>query len=368
MRVDSIQLQNFRNYSTAQVDFGPGINIISGKNAQGKTNLLEAVYLLTGGKSFRTRYDRELIAFDSDFARIYAQINAAERNQTIDITLRRGQRRKILKNGVKKTAAELSDTLTAVIFCPDDLYIIKDRAHARRRLMDMAIAQMRPGYEAILSEFNRLYEHKSRILKDWREKPSLLDMLEDFNRKMCICSARLIRYRASFAARLMNAAVPIHHEFSGGREDISITYTTMSTVTDPLAPLVDLVEEISLHQADHFRAELESGLCLTGVHKDDLNIKIGGISARNFASQGQVRTAALSIKLAERDIFLEETGEYPVLLLDDVLSELDADRQEFVLNRVGGGQTLISCCEDNDIAKRTGGRIIMVENGKIRYG
>ncbi|MGI5936772.1 MAG: DNA replication/repair protein RecF [Oscillospiraceae bacterium] len=368
MRVDSIQLENFRNYRTAQVDFGPEINIISGRNAQGKTNLLEAVYLLTGGRSFRTRFDRELIAFESNFARICARINAAGRDQTVDITLRRGQRRKILKNGVKKTAAELSDTLTAVIFCPDDLYIIKDGAHARRRLMDMAISQIRPGYEAILSEFNRLYEHKARILKDWREKPSLLDMLEDFNQKMCVCSARLIRYRASFAARLMKAAVPIHREFSGGREDISITYTTISTVTDPLAPVGTLVEEISRHQAAHYRAELESGLCLTGIHKDDLEIKIGGTSARSFASQGQVRTAALSIKLAEREIFLEETGEYPVLLLDDVLSELDSERQEFVLNRIGGGQTLITCCEDDDIAKRTGGRIIMVEGGKIRGG
>ena len=140
---------------------------------------------------------------------------------------------------------------------------------------------------------------------------------------------RLIRYRASFAARLMEAAVPIHREFSGGREDISITYNTISTVTDPLAPVGTLVEEITRHQESHYRAELESGLCLTGVHKDDLEIKIGGSSARSFASQGQVRTAALSIKLAEREIFLEETGEYPVLLLDDVLSELDSERQEF---------------------------------------
>ena len=136
--------------------------------------------------------------------------------QTVTLPSAAARKRKILKNGVKKTAAG-SDTLTAVIFCPDDLYIIKDGAHARRRLMDMAISQIRPGYEAILSEFNRLYEHKARILKDWREKPSLLDMLEDFNQKMCVCSARLIRYRASFAARLMEAAVPIHREFSGGR-------------------------------------------------------------------------------------------------------------------------------------------------------
>jgi DNA replication and repair protein RecF len=218
----------------------------------------------------------------------------------------------------------------------------------------------------ILSEFNRLYEHKSRILKDWREKPSFVDALDEFNQKLCMCSAKLIRYRASFAKRLMEAAVPIHREFSGGREKINIRYKTISSITDPLAPQNILFEEILKHQASHYRAELDSGNCLTGVHKDDLDIEINGISARSFASQGQARTAALSIKLAERDMYLAETGEYPVLLLDDVLSELDARRQEFVLNRIGGGQTLITCCEDGDIAKRTGGKVIVVEGGKIR--
>ena len=176
----------------------------------------------------------------------------------------------------------------------------------------------------------------------------------------------MIRYRASFAERLAAAAAPIHRDFSGGREKLTIDYSTVSTVTDPKAPAEEIYAQVADHQAAHRQAELDAGQCLTGIHKDDLQIGLDGVSARSFASQGQARTAALSIKLAEREIFKSETGEYPVLLLDDVLSELDAARQEFVLNRIGGGQTLITCCEDEDISRRTGGRVFTVEHGRIR--
>ena len=217
-----------------------------------------------------------------------------------------------------------------------------------------------------LAEFNRLYEHKSRILKDWREKPSLLDTLDEFSDAMARASAHLIRYRASFAERLQEAAAPIHREFSGEGEALSLRYCTVSTVKDPGASVRDIYYDICDHQESHRQAELEAGQCLTGAHKDDLEISINGRPARSFASQGQTRTAALSLKLAEREILLKETGEYPILLLDDVLSELDQKRQEFVLNRIGGGQTLITCCEDEGISQRTGGKVLFVEKGRIK--
>ena len=183
---------------------------------------------------------------------------------------------------------------------------------------------------------------------------------------MCRASAQLIRYRAAFAARLNQAAGPIHREFSGQGEELEIRYKTVSTVRDPFASAREIYYDICDHQERHRQAELDSAQCLTGAHKDDLEIYINGSAARSFASQGQTRTAALSMKLAEREIFLTETGEYPILLLDDVLSELDTRRQEFVLNRIGGGQTLISCCEDEGISSRTGGKVLFVEKGKIR--
>jgi len=236
----------------------------------------------------------------------------------------------------------------------------------RRRLMDNAICQIRPRYAEILSDFNRLYENKTRILKDWRDKPSLLDTLDDFSDGMARASAQLIRYRAAFALRLSEAAAPIHRDFSDGLEELSVQYKTVSSVRDPFAPAKEIYYDICEHQERHRQAELESAQCLTGAHKDDLEIDINGRNARAFASQGQTRTAALSLKLAEREIFLRESGEYPILLLDDVLSELDQKRQEFVLNRIGGGQTLITCCEDEGISKRTGGRVLFVEGGRIR--
>lgn len=366
MRIEKIALSGFRNYEWETAEFDSGTNVISGQNAQGKTNLLESVYMLSSGRSFRTRFDKELVGFGFSSAEILADVYSHGRQQTVNIKLRPGQSKKILVNGVKKTAAELSDVVNTVLFCPDDLNLIKDGAAVRRKLLDNAICQVRPRYAEILSDFNRLYEHKTRILKDWREKPSLLDTLDEFSDGMCRASAQLIRYRAAFTSRLNAAAPSIHREFSGRDEELDIKYSTVSTVKNPFASAKEIYYDICEHQERHRQAELDSCQCLTGAHKDDLEISINGKPARSFASQGQTRTAALSIKLAEREIFLAETGEYPILLLDDVLSELDMKRQEFVLNRIGGGQTLISCCEDEGISRRTGGRVLFVEKGRIR--
>ncbi len=366
MRVEKIALNGFRNYEWETVEFDPGTNVICGQNAQGKTNLLEAVYMLSLGRSFRTRFDRELVGFDFSEGEILAEVFSHERDQTVNIKFRPGQAKKILVNGVRKTASELSTVVNTVLFCPDDLNLIKEGASVRRRLLDNAISQIRPRYAEILSEFNKYYENKTRILKDWHEKPALLDTLDEFSDGMARASAQIIRYRSSFAARLNEVAPAIHREFSGENEEIRIDYRTVSTVRDPFASAKEIYYDICEHQEAHRQAELESAQCLTGAHKDDLEIAINGRSARSFASQGQTRTAALSLKLAEREIFLSETGEAPILLLDDVLSELDRKRQEFVLNRLSGGQTLITCCEDADISRRTGGRVLFVENGRIK--
>ena len=364
MNVEKIALNGFRNYQWESADFSPDTNVIYGENAQGKTNLLEAVYMLSTGRSFRTRFDRELVGFGYDSAEILAQVQSRERDQTVKIDLRPGARKSIQVNSVRKTAAELAQTVNVVLFCPDDLNLIKDGSAARRKLMDNAISQIRPRYAGFLSDFNRYYEQKTRILKDWHEKPSLLDTLDEFSDGVCRMSARLIRYRAAYAARLEEAAGPVHADFSSG-EELKIEYKTVSTIKDPFASEKEIYYAICDHQEAHRQAELDSCQCLTGAHKDDLEISVNGRSARSFASQGQTRTAALSIKLAEREIDLAETGEHPILLLDDVLSELDQKRQEFVLNRIGGGQTLITCCEDEGISKCTGGRVLHVSKGRI---
>lgn len=366
MIVKRIALSGFRNYDFETVEFDPGTNVIAGENAQGKTNLLESVYMLSCGKSFRTRFDRELVGFEFSSADILADVYSHGREQTINIRLHPGCAKKIMVNGVKKTAGELGEVINTVLFCPDDLNIIKEGAAVRRKLLDNAISQIRPRYAELLTEYNRLYEHKTRILKDWREKPSLLDTLDDFSDSMCRVSAQLIRYRAAYTKRLSETAAPIHGDFSAGRESLGIEYKTVGTVRDTFASAKEIYYDLCEHQESHRQAELDSQQVLSGAHKDDLNILINGAAAKSFASQGQTRTAALSLKLAEREILLAETGEYPILLLDDVLSELDTKRQEFVLNRIGGGQTIITCCEDDGISRRTGGRVMYAQKGKIR--
>ena len=338
MKIKKLALNGFRNYGWETAEFSGDTNVICGENAQGKTNLLEAVCLLSTGKSFRTRFDRELLGFDYSSANILADIESHGRQQNISIDIISGKPKRILVNGVKKTASELCETLNVVLFCPEDLNIIKEGAAGRRKLLDNAISQIKPQYAAYLSQFNKLYENKTRILKDWREKPSLLETLDEFSEGLCRTSAYLVRYRAAYTKRLNEAAAPVHRDFSSGTE----------------------------HQERHRQNEIDSGQVLTGAHKDDLEFTVNGKNARSYASQGQTRTAALSVKLAEREILKAETGEYPVLLLDDVLSELDAKRQEFVLNRLGGGQTLITCCEDENISARTGGKVIFVNGGRIK--
>lgn len=365
MRVNAVQTENFRLLQSGRCEFSPGVNVIAGENAQGKTTLLEAVYMLTGAKSFRTYYDKELISFDAEAAAVRGEYYASGREQNMEIMLRRGRTRTMKRNGVKLAAGETEQCLKAILFSPDDLSMIRGAAALRRRMIDAAITQLRPGYGALIAEYRRLQENKTRILRDWHEKPSLLDTLDVFSDGMCQYSARIIRYRASFARRLAAAARSVQSEFSRGAEELTLTYTTVSTVYDSEGSEREIYEAVCERQRELRRVEIESGLCLVGAHKDDLVIAINGADARSYASQGQTRTAALSIKLAEREIFLAETGETPVLLLDDVLSELDSARQEFVLNRIGGGQTLVSCCEAASVERMTGGRILYMDKGRV---
>ena len=367
MQINELYLDGFRNYGEQTLQFDPSGNVIFGENAQGKTNLLEALVYAGSGSSPRARTDRELIGFDRSFARIRCAVTTRGRDFTIQAEIFRGKRRRLCVNGVAlKTAAGLSDVLHTVFFAPEDLYLIRDGAAARRRFMDDSLSQLRPRYASALAEYGRLYEHKTRILRDCNDYPSLLDSLPDFNERLCQTGAVLIYYRARFCRSLAEYAAQAHSECSGGREELAASYRTVSTVTDPFAPPETLAEQLRSHQAAHYEAELASRLCLSGPHKDEIEVSVNGRSARQFCSQGQVRTAALSLKLAEREIHKNTFGEYPVMLLDDVLSELDPRRQEYVLNRIAGGQVFITCCESDRLDTLLRGKIFHVENGTVR--
>ena len=243
--------------------------------------------------------------------------------------------------------------------------MIRAGAAERRRFMDLSLCQLRPRYAEALSQYSRLYEHKTRILRDSEDKPELLDLLPEFNEGLCRSGAVLVGYRARFCAALAEYARQAHYECSGEREELTLTYQTVRTVADPLGSQADIYAALAAHMGSHQAAERASKLCLSGAHKDDIEVLVNGRSARQFCSQGQVRTAALSLKLAEREIHKNAMGEYPVMLLDDVLSELDPRRQEYVLNRISGGQVFITCCENDRLDTLLSGRVFHVRGGEV---
>ncbi len=366
MELSKIQLRNFRNYEQLSLDCDPGVNLIVGDNAQGKTNLLEAISYLGSGKSFRAQKTAEMIRFGADFADIEGEIFSQERQQDIRWVLFSGARpRQIWRNGGrKKTAAEIAGILPTVLFCPEDLMVLKTGAAQRRRLGDHALCQLRPNYDAALAEYTRILEQKSRILKDHFDNPGLLEILPEYNTRLWQVGALLISYRARFFDSLGKAAAVYHGQFSGGSEDFTLHYKTVSTVDDVFAPISTLTADLQAHLERHYRAEIESGQCLTGPHKDDFSVELSGIDLKAYGSQGQTRTAAISLKLAQRELMAREFGEEPVLLLDDVLSELDPGRQDFVLNQIVTGQVFITCCEPGRFTKL--GRTIEIEKGQIK--
>ena len=366
MKLNNITLHDFRNYEYAHLEFDPGVNLIVGDNAQGKTNLLEAISYLGSGKSFRAQKSSELVRFGADFADCEGEIFSQEREQSLRwVIFSNNRKRQLYRNGAKKrTTAEISGVLQTVLFCPEDLMVLKAGASARRRLGDHALCQMRPNYEAALTEYNRILEQKNRILKDRYEDPRLLELLPEYNLRLCQVGALLISYRARFYEGLGNAAAQYHNHFSGGMEEFLLQYKTVSTVTDPFAPVETLREQLTEHLLSHERAELESAQCLTGPHKDDFDVTLSGISLKSYGSQGQTRTAAISLKLAQRELMANQSGEIPVLLLDDVLSELDPGRQDFVLNQISQGQVFITCCEKEKFTKL--GKTIEIKSGKAQ--
>ncbi len=365
MNLSNISLRDFRNYREISLDLEPGVNLIVGKNAQGKTNLVEAVSYLGSGKSFRTQKAAELVRLGADFGEIQGQLTSQERKQSIRWLLFPASRpRQLFLNGVKKKAAwEIAGVLPSVLFCPEDLLVLKTGAGARRKLCDNALCQLRPNYEAALTEYNRILEQKNRILKDRYENPALLDILPDYNLRLCQVGALIISYRARFFEGLGREAAVFHDHFSGGAEEFSLEYRTVSTVKDPFAPVKVLEENLQEHLERHYGAELSSASCLTGPHKDDFDVSLSGMNLKSFGSQGQVRTAAISLKLAQRELMAKESGEMPVLLLDDVLSELDAGRQDFVLNQISSGQVFITCCESDRFTKL--GKTIHIDKGNV---
>ena len=366
MILKDLSLRSFRNYEEAKLSFEPGVNLIVGDNAQGKTNLLEAISYLGSGRSFRAQKTGEMVRFGADFGEVSGTVFSQQREQTLRFVLFSSSRpRQIWRNGAKKkTAGEIAGVLPTVLFCPEDLMVLKTGAASRRRMGDNVLCQLRPNYDAALTEYNRILDQKSRILKDHFDNPAVLAVLPEYNTRLCQVGALLISYRARFYESLGRSAAAFHSQFSGGVENFTLEYKTVSTVTDPFAPVSKLTQDLQDHLERHYRAELETAQCLTGPHKDDFTVCLSDIDLKAYGSQGQTRTAAISLKLAQRELMGREWGEEPVLLLDDVLSELDPGRQDFVLNQIVSGQVFITCCEPGRFTKL--GKTIEISKGTVK--
>lgn len=360
MRVNGISLHNFRNYGDETTDFSGGVNIICGENAAGKTNILEAIFYYAAGKSFRNCKDRELIRFGCDSAETEMLFDtpAGQKKMSVSYT-KLGKRAIRLGQSSALKTREFMGLFRAVVFTPDHLSLVKGAPETRRRFLDLAICQSFPRYAPTVQEYNRILLQKNALLKTACAGGELLDI---YNERLSLLAAVITVNRAKYVSRLIPAANGFLSEMSREREELTAVYRSQCGVCGGNQEEVKNAYRklFSAHMAD----EREKGFCVCGVQKDDVSFYINGKSIRLYGSQGQQRSAVLAMKLAEGELSASLTGDHPVYLLDDILSELDNGRREFILSMLSGRQVIITGCggEVYDIA---GANRICVSDGKI---
>jgi DNA replication and repair protein RecF len=336
MIIKSLELSNFRNYENLKIDFSSGTNILYGDNAQGKTNILEAIFVSATTKSHKGSKDKEIIRFGQNEAHIRTILERDSAEYRIDMHLRSSRSKGIALDGQKlKRASDLIGKLNVVFFSPEDLSIIKNGPSERRRFMDMELCQLDQIYLNSLSKYNKLVVERNKVLKDLYEHPENSVLLDVQDKQLCEYGSVIIKAREKFIKELNEIINPIHNKLTGGKEILSIYYEPNISV-----------DSYEKKLASSRKNDMYLKQTTVGPHKDDFSFIIGapeGIDIRKYGSQGQQRTASLSLKLSEIEIVKRAKKENPVLLLDDVLSELDSNRQNYLLNTIGNIQTIITC-------------------------
>ncbi len=356
MRITDLQLKNFRNVKELTLEPDAGINIIYGENAQGKTNILEAIWLFSGLKSFRGAKDTELINFDAESAKLKLGFQTSVRENKAEITV--NGRRNASLNGVPlRSASELMGKFRAVVFAPSFLSIIQDGPGERRRFVDAAICQLKPGYASLLAEYNRVIKQRNSLLKDVSYDSALLDVLDVLDEKAALAGEKIIAERSAYLDTVKKSVCDIYGGLSSGREEISFEYVKKYADGKNTA-LKDIFRE-------NRKEDILNKTTSAGPHRDDVEIYINGISARLYGSQGQQRSCALALKLGEASVMKEQTGEQPVALLDDVMSELDTNRQDYILNHIKDWQVFITCCEPSSVLRMCSGKTMNIEKGRL---
>lgn len=361
MYIKSIKIENFRNYTREEIYFDKNLNIITGSNAQGKTSLLEGVYLCSFGKSFRTSRDREMINFDNDFFRINSCF-VKDEEENIDFILSRSEKKSIKINGIK--VDKISDIISdyfVVIFSPEDLKIVKDNPEKRRNFIDRELCQMKVAYYNSLLNYKKLLKQRNFYLK---ESSIDMNMLDVWDNHIAREGSKIIHFRKEFLDKLGKISSKIHGSITDFREIPNLNYISSVNYKEDIEIQEKIFYETLLSERERDMYYKNTSI---GPHKDDMDIMIDGISIRKYGSQGQQRTATLSLKLAEIEIIRDENKENPILLLDDVLSELDESRQIFLLEYLNDIQVLITAAEipENLLNKFPNHKNIIIKNGKV---
>lgn len=350
MYCEKISLKNYRNVENAEISLTPEINVLYGENAQGKTNILEAVYYFAYGKSFRLAKDKELIRFGESAANIKIEFTDKDRKRNHEVRFFDSSRKICLKENIKiSRLSEFIGVFRAVLFSPEHLSVVKDGPSERRNFEDIAISQLYPAYMSSISRYQKTLQQRNSLLKE-PESYSFNDMLYVYSEQLATEAAFISEYRERYTERLSCVVSDIIKDMTCGRENVKISYGDRKSKEEYLRLLTENTEK-----------EIHAGATLYGSHKDDIYIELNGKDSRSFASQGQQRSIALAMKLAEGEISREITGEYPVFLFDDILSELDKNRKSYILSGLTGKQVIITCCEETEV-----GNIYTVKNGLVR--
>lgn len=361
MECKRIQIKNFRNIEEAELSFDPGINLLVGKNAEGKTNLLEAIGFSAIGKSFRTQHEEDLIRFGADLSELSLDFSDSLREQNITVRMMPGRRRRIEHNKVKVTRlSDIVGVFRTVLFCPEHLSLVKEGPGERRNFLDVALSQLYPLYLKSLQRYNQILKQRNQLIRDQEKNPETFSStIELWSYQLAKEAAVIASYRQEYV-RLANEKVKTYfEEMTNGRELPELRYEGSSKAEDYSDRAESEKTYFDLLMSHHDR-EIGAGCTLYGIHKDDIAIDLNGKNARLFASQGQQRSLSLALKLSEGDLSAKVSGEIPVFLFDDVFSELDRGRREYLSSKLSGKQVIITTCEPID---KVVGKRFRVENG-----
>lgn len=358
MIIQSLELKDYRNYRSLSIEFNKNINILFGNNAQGKTNILEALYMCATTKSHKGSKDKEMIRFKQDEAHLRLYLQKKEISHKIDMHLKKNKTKGVAIDGISiKKSSELFGLLNIVFFSPEDLSIIKNGPSERRKFMDLELCQLDKIYFYNLSKYNKILVQRNNLLKQIKSNPSLIDTLDIWDEQLVNYGINIIKKREEFIVLLNKIIYQIHQKLTGGLEKIKVEY-------DPSVKEKEFHKELSKKR----ELDLKNLYTYVGPHKDDISFYVNGIDIRKFGSQGQQRTAALSLKLAEIELVKKIINDTPILLLDDVLSELDKNRKNYLLDSINDVQTIITCTGlDEFINGRIHvNKIFEVNNGVVR--